>query len=63
VEKKSMLQGTYMRDRQTLAMLDEQALPVSLMVWNLLKNPSYMLSVLAITNVMFVLVALQFWAV
>jgi hypothetical protein len=58
-----MLQGTYMRDRQTLAMLDEQALPVSLMVWNLLKNPSYMLSVLAITNVMFVLVALQFWAV
>jgi hypothetical protein len=33
------------------------------MVWNLLKNPSYMLSVLAITNVMFVLVALQFWAV
>ena len=58
-----MLQGTYMRDRQTLAMLDNQALPVSLMVWNLLKNPSYMLSVLAITNVMFVLIALQFWAV
>ena len=52
-----------MRDKQTLAILDEQMLPVKTMVWSLLKNPSYILSVISISNVMSILIAIQFFAV
>lgn len=52
-----------MRDRQALAIAEQQPLPVGKMILNLFKNPTYMLSVLCITNVMFVIVGLQFWGV
>ncbi len=52
-----------MRDKQALAIVDKQPLPVGKMIINLFKNPTYMLSVLCITNVMFVIIGLQFWAI
>jgi hypothetical protein len=52
-----------MRDKQALAIVDQQPIPVGKMIANLFKNPTYMLSVLCITNVMFVIVGLQFWGV
>lgn len=52
-----------MRDKQALAIADPQPIPVGKMVINLFKNPTYMLSVLCITNVMFIIVGLQFWGV
>jgi MFS family permease len=41
--------------------LEPQALPIGTMIKNLFMNPSYILSVFAITNVMFILTALQYW--
>lgn len=58
-----MIKGTFVRDKQTLAILDEQILPVKTMVWSLLKNPSYILAVISIANVMTILIAIQFFAV
>jgi hypothetical protein len=52
-----------MRDKQALAIGDKQPLSVGTTVINLFKNPTYMLSVVCITNVMFVLIGLQFWGV
>ena len=52
-----------MRDKQALAILDEQMLPVKTMVWSLMKNPSYILAVISIANVMNILIAIQFFAV
>jgi MFS family permease len=46
---------------QTFSILEKQALPVGTIMKNLFLNPSYILSVLAITNVMFILTALQYW--
>lgn len=43
---------------QTFSIIEKQPLPVMTVVKNLFLNPSYMLSVLAITNVMFILTAL-----
>jgi hypothetical protein len=40
------------------SILEPQALSISTIVKNLFLNPSYILSVLAITNVMFILTAL-----
>jgi hypothetical protein len=59
----SSFQSSFMRDKQALAIVDKQPLPVGKMIINLFKNPTYMLSVLCITNVMFVLIGLQFWAI
>jgi hypothetical protein len=47
-----------MRDKQALAIADPQPIPVGKMIANLFKNPTYLLSVLCITNVMFVIVGL-----
>ena len=58
-----MIKGTFVRDKQALAILDEQILPVKTMVWSLLKNPSFMLAVISIANVMNILIAIQFFAV
>lgn len=52
---------TFTHGHQSMSILDPQALPIGIIVKNLLLNPTYMLSVLAITNVMFILTALQFW--
>ncbi len=57
------MQSTFLRDKQALAIAEGQPIPVGKMVINLFKNPTYMLSVLCITNVMFVIIGLQFWAV
>lgn len=57
------MQSTFLRDKQALAIAESQPIPVGKMVINLFKNPTYMLSVLCITNVMFVIIGLQFWAV
>ena len=44
----------------TFSIIEKQPLPVMTVMKNLFLNPSYMLSVLAITNVMFILTALQY---
>ena len=52
-----------MRDKLSLAIAEPQPIPVGKIILNLFKNPTFMLSTLCITNVMFVLIGLQFWAV
>ena len=37
-------------------------LPVGTIIWNLLRNPAYLLCVIAMTNMMFILTAQQYWA-
>ena len=54
----SFLQKSFERDKQALAIVDPQPIPISKMVANLFKNSTYMLSVLCITNLMFVIVGL-----
>jgi len=36
-------------------------LPVTVIIWNLIKNPAYIFSVIAMTNMCFVITALQYW--
>lgn len=43
---------------KTFSIIEKQPLPIWTIIKNLLLNPSYILSVLAITNVMFILTAL-----
>lgn len=54
--------ATYQRDRLSLAtVLDHNVIPMWTIVLNLLKNPSFLMSTMSITNVMFVLTAAQYW--
>ena len=46
----------------TFSVIEKQPLPIGTILKNLMLNPSYILSVLAITNVMFILTALEYWA-
>lgn len=48
--------------RKTFSIIEKQPLPIGTIIKNLLMNPSYILSVIAITNVMFILTALEYWA-
>jgi hypothetical protein len=48
---------TFQRDRLSLSVIEPNILPMGKIILNLLKNPSFMLSTLAIANVMFVLTA------
>ena len=41
---------------------DIAELPITSIVKNLFLNPTYMLSVLSVTNIMFILTALQYWS-
>jgi hypothetical protein len=54
----SFLQKSFMRDKQALAIVDPQPIAIGKIVANLFKNPTYMLSVSCITNLMFVIVGL-----
>lgn len=52
---------SFQRDRLSLSVIEPNILPMGTILLNLLKNPSFMLSTLAITNVMFVLTIAQYY--
>lgn len=39
-----------------------KALPTSTVLFNLIRNPSYLFSIMAMTNMYFVVTGLQYWA-